>query len=324
MSREFDRRRLKILPLAERRHLLTREDILPLDAPAPALPDSSMDKLRSVAAAIREARANNRAVIWSMGAHVIRRGLGPHIVDLARRDLLTHVATNGAGAIHDFEFALIGATTESVAKYIQTGQFGLWEETGRGINEILKAGFASGMGAGEAIGRAIAENAHGMTFPHGDVSFLAGLWGLDVPATVHIAIGQDFIHQHPACDGAALGATSYRDFLYYVASMESLGGGVFLNFGSAVMGPEVYLKALSMVRNVKHQQGETVDDFVTLNADLIPVDDAASEGDPAGFQYYYRPKKTLLVRTLGARSRSYHVQGDHRQTVLNLYKLLAE
>ncbi len=318
----FDRTKLRIRPLAEREHLLTRRDILPLHEAPPPLPSKEKEKLAEVAQAIRMARKNGRAVIWSMGAHVIRRGLGPHIVELARRGFLTHVATNGAGAIHDFEFALIGATTESVARYIDEGQFGLWEETGGGMNGIFKHAAQAGEGAGGALGRAISEDRFGMRFPHKEISVFAGLYRANVPATIHIAIGQDIIHEHPACDGAALGAVSYRDFLLYTKSMEKLKGGVFMNFGSQVMGPEVYLKALAMVRNAARTRGETVDHFVTLNCDLVAVDDAAHEDATNEAFYYYRPKKTILVRSLGEGCMSFHVQGDHRATCLHLFRML--
>jgi hypothetical protein len=322
MYEAFDRTKLRCLPLAEREHLLTLEDVLPLDAAPPALDATGRQSMRRVAAAIAAAREGDRAVIWCMGAHVLRRGLAPHVLDLARRGCITHVAMNGAGAIHDFEFALVGATTESVARYIAEGQFGLWEETGRGLNEALTDGAAEGIGAGEAIGRMIAEDRLGFRFPHKEASLLAGLWRLRVPATVHVAIGQDIVHEHPACDGAATGATSYRDFLVFTASMEKLGGGVFLNFGSQVMGPEVYLKALAMVRNVAHARGRRVDHFVTFNGDLRPLEDPQHEGDKGEAHYYYRPKKTLLVRSLGEGCESHHVCGDHRATVLTLYGLL--
>src|SRR5947199_2058715 len=154
------------------------------------------------------------------------------------RGLLTHLAMNGAGPIHDWEFALIGASTESVARYIQTGEFGLWTETGR-MNDAIRAAAAQRIGLGEALGRAILEG----PFPHRDVSVLAAAARLGVPVTVHVGIGYDILHQHPNCDGAALGAASYRDFLVFTESVSRLEGGVLFNFGSAVMGPEVYLKA---------------------------------------------------------------------------------
>ena len=240
------------------------------------------------------------------------------------RDSITHVATNGAGAIHDFEFALIGATTESVAKYIKEGQFGLWQETAFAINKALKEGAAEGIGAGEAIGRMIAEDRYGLSFPHKERSLLAGLFRLGVPATVHIAIGQDIIHESPNCDGASLGQTSYTDFLIFTSSMERLSGGVFMNFGSQVMGPEVYLKALAMVRNVAKQEGRKIADFLVLNCDLVKLADPHDEGKPEDPHYYYRPKKTLLVRSLEEGCESYHVSADHKITMLNLYHLLVK
>ena len=192
------------------------------------------------------------------------------------RGIITHVGMNGAGPIHDFELALIGATTESVARYIQEGQFGLWDETGW-INDIVAAGVRDGLGYGEALGRAIqgtgirnqanqesgdrshesrvTASTHSTPFPHADTSILAAGYRLRVPVTVHIGIGQDIIHEHPNCDGAALGEASYRDFLIFTQTVTQLQGGVMLNFGTAVMGPEVYLKALSMARNVAHQEG---------------------------------------------------------------------
>src|SRR5437660_428602 len=166
-----------------------------------------------------------------MRAPVLRAGVARHLIDLMERGLVSHVAMNGAGPIHDWEFALIGATTESVARYIQSGEFGLWEETGR-MNDAIRAGAAAGLGLGEAVGLAI----QGGAFPHKDVSVLASGVRLGVPVTVHVGIGYDIIHEHPNCDGAALGQASYQDFLVFTQSVTRLESGVLLNFGSAVMG----------------------------------------------------------------------------------------
>ncbi|MFM7150726.1 MAG: hypothetical protein ACKO23_12865, partial [Gemmataceae bacterium] len=199
---------------------------------------------------LREARERGAARILMMGAHVIRAGVARHLIDLMERGLLTHLAMNGAGPIHDYEFARIGATTESVPRYISSGQFGLWRETGE-MNDIVRQGARQGMGLGECLGRAILDG----PFPHKETSVLAAAVRLGVPVTVHVGIGQDILHEHPNCDGAAFGATSYQDFLVFTQSVAGLEGGVMLNFGTAVMGPEVYLKALAMSRNVAHQQG---------------------------------------------------------------------
>jgi hypothetical protein len=312
---QFDRSRLLIEPLAERQHDLTLADILPLDAPVSVLDDP---RLPRIAERIRAARERGAAVILMMGAHLLRRGNSRLLIDLMGRGLITHVAMNGAGAIHDFEFALIGATTESVPRYIRTGQFGMWRETGE-INDIARLAVSTDMGLGEAVGRAI----DSMELPHAEVSVFAAGVRLDVPVTVHVSIGQDIIHQHPNCDGAALGETSYRDFLVFAQSVTNLEGGVLLNFGSAVMGPEVYLKALSMARNVARQEGRTITDFTTAVFDLPDLgEEFDAEPPKTDARYYYRPWKTILVRTVADGGESFYVQGDHRATFPSLWKLL--
>ncbi len=246
-----------------------------------------------------------------IGAHVLRAGTARHLIDLMEKGLVSHIAMNGAGPIHDWEYALIGATLEEVARYIQTGEFGLWRETGR-MNDAIVQGARDGLGLGETLGRAILEG----DFPHKDISVLAQATRLGVPVTVHVGVGYDIIHEHPNCDGAALGQASYQDFLIFAQSVESLEGGVLLSLGSAVMGPEVYLKALSMARNVAHQEGRVIKKFTTGVFDLIAIDDdhrkQAPKSDP---RYYYRPWKTILVRTVADGGESYYLQGDHRDTV---------
>lgn len=309
----FDRSRLQLKPLSQRHHDLDLAHVVPLDAPLPEFRHPSLPILgqRIAEARRRRTASHRRSVILLMGAHVIRAGVSRYVIDLMQRGLVTHVAMNGAGPIHDYELALIGATTESVARYIQTGEFGLWTETGR-INDALRDGARQGLGAGEAIGRAILDG----DFPHKDISILAAGVRLGVPVTVHISIGQDIIHEHPNCDGAALGQTSYHDFLIFTHAVSGLEGGVLLNFGSAVMGPEVYLKALAMARNVAHQEGRCIRHFTTAVFDLIPLDDdyrrQAPKSDP---RYYYRPWKTILVRTVADGGESFYIAGDHRQTV---------
>ena len=230
------------------------------------------------------------------------------------RGFVDHLAMNGAGPIHDWEFALIGASTESVARYIQTGEFGLWEETGR-MNDVIRDGARDGLGLGEAVGRAILDG----PFPHKDVSVLAAAARLGVPATVHVGVGYDILHEHPNCDGAALGAASYHDFLVFAQTVTRLEGGVLLNFGSAVMGPEVYLKALAMARNVAHQEGRVIRNFTTAVFDLMPLDgDTRRQAPKTDPRYYYRPWKTILVRTVADGGESFYLQGDHRATVPHL------
>jgi len=215
---------------------------------------------------------------------------------------------------------LTGATTESVARYIREGQFGLWQETGR-INDAVREGVRRGLGFGEAVGRMIEEG----RFPHREVSILAAGYRLRVPVTVHIGIGQDIIHEHPNCDGAALGEASYRDFLVFARSVSQLEGGVFLNYGTAVMGPEVFQKALSMARNVAHQAGQRIERFTTAVFDLLDLGpDWHSEPPKTDPRYYFRPYKTILVRTVQGGGESYYIRGDHRVTLPNLYRLVIE
>ncbi|MGQ9457762.1 MAG: hypothetical protein ACUVS5_05690 [Anaerolineae bacterium] len=310
---EFDRSKLRLKPLAERVHDMTLADLLPLDAPVPPLDDPNLDR---VAERVVQARRAGAPVVWMMGAHVIKRGLSRFVIALMERGLVTHVGMNGAGPIHDFELALIGATTESVARYIAEGQFGLWQETGR-IHEALRAGVPEGLGFGEAVGRMIEEG----RFPHRDVSILAAGYRLRVPVTVHVGIGYDIIHEHPDCDGAILGAASYRDFLILVETLRGLEGGVVLNVGTAVMGPEVFLKALSMARNVAHQEGRRIVHFTTAVFDLLDLGpDPHREPPKTDPRYYYRPFKTVLVRTVQEGGESFYIQGDHQATVVNLYR----
>ncbi|HUQ90657.1 MAG TPA: hypothetical protein VM120_03175 [Bryobacteraceae bacterium] len=305
---QFDRSRLKILPLAERVHDLQINGWLSLEDPAPPY---SHPELPTVAAALHQARSQGAARVLIMGAHVLRAGLNRHIIDLMERGALDHIAMNGAGVIHDYELARIGATTESVARYIRDGQFGLWRETGE-LNDCILACARQDLGLGEGAGRLILDSA----FPFRDLSVLAAAYRLGVPVTVHAGIGYDILHEHPNCDGAALGETSYRDFLIFARAIERLEGGVALNFGSAIMGPEVYLKALAMARNVAHQEGRTIRNFSTAVFDIVPIrGDIHHELDKSDPGYYFRPHKTILVRTVADGGRSYYFCGDHRATL---------
>ena len=315
---QFDRSQLKVLPLGDRVHDLERDRILNTpDGPRVPFEHAA---LPTFADRIIDAANNKRSIMFCCGAHVLRSGNAPLLIDLMERGLLTHLALNGAGAIHDFELAMIGHTCESVARYVSEGQFGLWEETST-INEAAIEGHRDGIGFGEAVGRMIEE----YKFPYRDTSVLAAGYRLKVPVTVHVSIGQDITHEHINFDGASVGATSYTDFLIYTQTVTNLEGGVFLNFGSAVMGPEVYLKALAMARNVAHQRGEKIANFTTGVFDLpelgTDLDQEAPKDDP---RYYFRPFKTILVRTVADGGESYYVKGDHKATVPALYDLIIE
>ena len=306
---QFDRSKLKLLPIAERIHDLDISIMLDPDTHKPAFKHPSIDILAN---RILKAREKGAPVMMMMGAHVIRSGTTPYLLKLMEKKLITHFALNGAVAIHDFEFAEIGATTESVAKYISEGQFGLWQEEGR-FNEAVNMGASLGLGFGEAVGKYIEEKA----FPFRQYSLLAGGYRMQVPVTVHVGIGCDIVHEHPGCDGAATGKASYTDFLIYARIVQNLENGVFLNFGSAVIGPEVYLKCLAMARNVAHQEEKKISNFTTAVFDLQPLEgqdyhETPPKTDP---RYYFRPWKTILARTVNDGGESFYVQGEHRDTV---------
>jgi hypothetical protein len=312
----FDRSRLHIRPLRERLHDLNLAVIQPLREAA-VIPAG----IAAAADRIAKARQSGSSVVMIMGGHVIRSGIQRYLIDLLENGFITCLAMNGSVMIHDFEFALIGATTESVVRYIREGQFGLWQETGR-INDIVNDAYRQGgSGMGEAVGRAILEG----DFPHKEISILAASARLKIPSTVHVGIGYDIIHEHQNFDGAAAGALSYQDFLSFVGAVERLEGGVVMNFGSAVMGPEVYLKALSMARNVAFQEGREIRRFTTLVCDLYPLPDdlakEASKDDPA---YYFRPFKTMLVRTVADGGESFYCRGRHAETIPALWTALKQ
>lgn len=306
----IDVNRLKLEPLNTRKHDLNASVIKPLK------PRKIIDtNLEKTGEKILRARSNFSSVILMFGAHVIRSGVQRYIIDLMKRGLISCIATNGAGVIHDYEFALIGATTERVERYIKDGKFGLWKETG-GINDIINSTFPDGPGMGEAVGRAIYEG----DFPHKTTSLFAQAYKYKVPATVHVGIGYDIIHEHPNFDGAATGAASYRDFLIFAGMVQKLEGGVVMNFGSSVMGPEVFLKALSMARNIARQQDKFVRNFAVLVCDLYPMpDNYSAEAPKDNPAYYFRPWKTLLVRSTSDGGQSYYVRGHHEDTVPGLW-----
>ncbi len=314
---QFDRNKLKILPLDQRQHLVTIESVLQLDQ-APM--EFENEGLCLLADAIQKAHRDSRAVVLLMGAHVIKQGLSRFVIDMIKRGWISVIAMNGACSVHDFEMAKIGATSEPVARYISEGQFGLWDQTGQ-INDIVHAGNSEGMGYGESLGKAVSAS----DFAHKDVSIFGAAWDAGVPATVHIGVGYDIIHEHPNFNAASAGEASYRDFLTFTKVMEDLEGGVVMCYGTAVMGPEVYLKALSMVRNVASRQGREICHFTSAVFDLMQLKrDIHTEAPKNTPEYYYRPYKTVLVRTVKDGGTSHYIQGDHLATMPALHKLLVE
>lgn len=246
------------------------------------------DSLRGVVDAVVEARRRDRPVVLAMGGHVIKCGLQPVLKALIEAGVITAVAMNGSAAIHDFEVSLVGATSEDVGAVLHSGDFGFSEETGGGMNRALQAGLASGLGYGEAIGRCIVDQGH----PHRDASLLAACVDNAIPVTVHVALGTDIIHQHPSADGAVAGEMTFRDFRLLTAVVADLSGGVWLNVGSAVLLPEVFLKALSIAQNLGHQ----VDGFTTANFDMIQ---------------HYRPLTNVVKRPTSGHGRGYTITGHH-------------
>lgn len=314
---QFDRSRLELRPLSDREHLVRVEDLL--EVARPPLPCDEPE-LPAVADAVAAAVRNRASVVLMMGGHVIKQGLGRYVIDLIRRGWVSLVATNGACTIHDYELARIGATSERVAETIRDGSFGLWTETGE-LNDAIREGDAEGLGLGEAVGRCIARR----ELPHRDASVFAAAWECGVPATVHIGVGYDITHEHPNFDAGAAGRASYRDFLTFTRVLENLEGGVVLCYGTAVMGPEVYLKALAMVRNVARQEGRRICRFTAAVFDLLPLGgNLTTEAPKDQPEYYYRPYKTVLVRTVADGGESHYVRGDHKATLPNLHRLLVE
>lgn len=304
---QFDRNSLKVQPLAKRKSLINTGLIETPEASAEVHPS-----IAAIAKKLAAARGRGSARILMIGAHVIRSGMQRYLFELMDQGLISCIAVNGACAIHDFEFALLGQTTECVATYISSGQFGLWQETGQ-LNEIVSKGNVQRLGFGEAVGKYISEN----KLPHAEISLFAKSYELGIPVTVHAGIGYDITHEHPNCDGAAIGEASYRDFLIFAGQLENLEHGVVMNFGSAIMAPEIYLKALAMVRNAS---ATPISNFTTLVCDLHDLPEQVnSEAPKSDAQYYFRPWKTMLVRTVADGGRSFYVRGFHNQTIPQLW-----
>jgi hypothetical protein len=244
--------------------------------------------LKAVVAAVVKARRNSRPVILGMGAHPIKVGLSPIIIDLMRKGIITAFASNGASIIHDFEIAFMGRTSEDVGKELCTGAFGMGSETGQLINKAISAGVSKGQG----IGRAVGEFINSSDLPDKNNSIFSEACRLDIPATVHVAIGSDIIHMHPEADGAATGEGSLRDFRLFASVVADLEGGVYINLGSAVILPEVFLKALNVARNL----GNKVEDFTTVNMDFLR---------------HYRPEQNVLKRPTMEKGKCFALTGHH-------------
>jgi len=319
----FDFSAVDTYPLSERPNKVTRDDLVaPEAALASHIPYENED-LNTVAEQIRAARSNGLPVIWMMGAHPVKLGLGPLIGDLIQRGLISLLATNCAGAIHDFELALIGETSESVPNALPEGKFGMAYETGKYINDALAYGDELMLGMGESLGRMISGEPfpYAVDFPHRALSFLYIGHSEAVPVTIHATLGTDITDQHPNFDGRAKGGCSGRDFGIYAAEVCRLtGGGVVLNVGSAVIGPEVLLKAVSMAANI----GKVPQGIVTADFDLRPVN-FEHMADESQHSYYFRDAKSVVTRVPQAfGGKGYYIQGNFAQTIPALYQRLVK
>jgi hypothetical protein len=254
------------------------------------------DTLREVAAAWVKARKSNRPVLLGMGAHPIKVGLSPILIDLLHRGLITGVAMNGAGIIHDAEVAMVGRTSEDVDAVLGCGDFGMARETAEFLNGAIAWGAKEGLGLGQAVGRRLLAS----DFPHRDLSLVAAAAARDLPLTVHVAVGTDIIHLHPSVDPEALGAATHRDFRLFAALVSRLDHGVFINLGSAVILPEVFLKALTLARNLGHPASP----LTTVNLDFVQ---------------HYRPLTNVVRRPTAAAGRGLALTGHHEL----LFPLLA-
>lgn len=306
---EFDLSGVKTYALASRRSKASAPDFAKpyrrgsgLSAWIDSLPDIlAATDFKAVVNALRDARAADRGVLWGLGAHVIKTGLSPVLIDLMERGFISAIATNGAGVIHDFELALSGATSEEVDEALGPGRFGMADETGRHLNAAINDGVASGLGIGQAVGAWLRRAAP----PHQHLSLLAAADRLGVPLTVHVGIGTDIIHMHPAASGAALGEGSLRDFRYFVSNVARLGGGVYLNCGSAVVLPEVFLKAVALVRN----RGTSLEGLTTVNLDFVRL---------------YRPQTNVVSRPVAGIGKGYSLVGHHEIMIPLLAAALVE
>jgi len=256
---------------------------------------------KDVVDAIVAAKRANRAIIWGLGAHVLKTGLSPILVDLMERGFISAIATNGAGIIHDFEIALSGGTSEDVDATLGPGTFGMAEETGSQLNRAINDGVSEGLGLGQAVGKFLAAAKP----PFAQISVAATAWRLQIPVTVHVAIGTDIIHMHPQASGAAIGEASLRDFKYFVSLVSRLEGGVYLNCGSAVVLPEVFLKAVAIARN----EGTSLDGLTTVNLDFLR---------------HYRPLTNVVTRPTAGSGKGYSLTGHHELLIPLLAAALVE
>ena len=306
---EFDLAGIKTYPLRSRQSKVSLAQFATPHRPGSgisgllnSLPNLLAAKdFKDVVDAIVAAKRDGKAIIWGLGAHVLKTGLSPVLVDLMERGFISAIATNGAGIIHDFEIALSGGTSEDVDATLGPGRFGMAEETGTQLNRAINVGVAAGLGLGQSVGKFL----DAAKPPFAQISVTAAAWRLQIPVTVHVAIGTDIIHMHPQASGAAIGEGSLRDFKYFVSSVARLDHGVYLNCGSAVVLPEVFLKAVAIARN----EGRSLDGLTTVNLDFLR---------------HYRPLTNVVNRPTAGIGRGYSLTGHHELMIPLLAAALIE
>ncbi len=292
----LDFNKIKTISIKQRKNKVKLSDLVKPEN-SKVLMDSI--ELNDLVYRIINAHVRGKQIILMMGAHVIKVGMSLLIIDLMRKGVITHIAMNGAGPIHDFELALIGETSEYVEKTIEDGTFGMIEETGKILNEAIKEGAKSNYGMGYSIGKKIND----LNLPNKEDSILYNAYKLSIPVTVHVAIGTDIIHQHPSCDGAAMGKTSYQDFKIFAESVSKLEEGVILNIGCAVILPEVFLKALTIARNL----GYKVKKITAANFDM---------------NNHYRPRENVVTRPTSLGGHGFTIIERHEKTIPTLHRLI--
>lgn len=317
----FNTQDIKTYPLKIRPNKVTKKNLINLAKLKQSSCKFESEDLKEIASFIVNYCKKNKPVILFTGAHLIKNGLSPIIIDLIKKKFITHYATTGAGVIHDFELALIGETSENVPDALPQGRFGMAQETAGYINDALNKGNSLKLGFGESIAKMILGEAfpYKVKFLYPELSIIASAYKSGIPATVHVGIGTDIIDQHPNFSGEAKGGTSGRDFLIYTKTIEKLTqGGIILNIGSAITGPEVLLKAVSMVANV----GKIPYQIITANFDFrsIVQKDIDDENKPT---YYFRDNKSIVIRIPKSfNGKGYYIQGNQQDTIPALYQLI--
>jgi len=317
----FDKSKLNIKPLSERSSKSDLSILIEPNSTPPELSSEQASRLERIATSIKIAKGQDAPIVFAFGAHLIKNGLSKILIELMQEGYVQHILGNGATSIHDWELAFQGKTEEDVEHYVKEGQFGLWEETGHYLNIAISEN--AELGYGTAVGKLIWEEKIGkevVLHPHKEISIFGQAFHLGIPISVSIGMGQDIIHTHPDCDGAAIGEASYIDFLKFVETVSNLENGIYISVGSAITSPMVFEKALSMARNVALQESRTLENFNIIVNDIQPGTCDWHEREPPKNNpaYYLRFMKTFA--RMGGNCE--YIEMDNRVFLHNLYHLL--